>query len=49
MKHFLAVDLGTSAVKAAIFDAHGKRLALDIQEYTLLTEGEDLCELPAET
>ena len=49
MKHFLAVDLGTSAVKAAIFDAHGKRLALDIQEYALLTEGEDLCELPAET
>jgi len=49
MRHFLAVDLGTSAVKAAIFDEHGTRLALDIQEYALLTEGEDLCELPAET
>ncbi|HDZ19893.1 hypothetical protein LCGC14_0204660 [marine sediment metagenome] len=49
MKHFLAIDLGTSAVKAAIFDERGKRAALDIQEYALLTEGEDLCELPAET
>ena len=48
MKHFLAVDLGTSAVKAAIFDETGKRLALGIEEYALLTPGEDICELPAE-
>ena len=49
MKHFLAVDLGTSAVKAAIFDEQGARAALAIEEYDLLTPGEDICELPAET
>jgi len=48
MKYFLAVDLGTSAVKAAIFDEHGNRLALAIEEYTLLTPADDICELPAE-
>ncbi|MHC4563720.1 MAG: xylulokinase [Planctomycetota bacterium] len=48
MKHFLAIDLGTSAVKAAIFDEHGRRVALAIEEYELLTPGEDMCELPAE-
>ena len=48
MKHFLAIDLGTSAVKAAIFDACGNRLALAIEEYTLLTPADDICELPAD-
>jgi len=48
MKYFLAVDLGTSAVKAAIFDAGGRRVALAIEEYQLLTPAENVCELPAE-
>jgi len=47
MKHFLGVDLGTSAVKAALFNERGERVALAIEEYTLLTPGEDLCEVPA--
>ncbi len=47
MKHFLAIDLGTSAVKAGVFDETGRRVALAIEEYELLTPAEDICELPA--
>ncbi len=45
MKHFLAADLGTSAVKVALFDESGKRLALAIEEYDLLTPQADVCEV----
>ena len=47
MSYFLAVDLGTSAVKTALFDENGARAALAIEEYPLLTPGEHLCEVPA--
>jgi len=49
VKYLLAVDLGTSAVKAALFDGKGRRAALAVEEYSLLTPAEDRCELPAET
>ncbi len=47
MKHILAVDLGTSAVKVGLFDEAGRRVTSAIEEYALLTTGEDLCEVPA--
>jgi xylulokinase len=37
MTHLLGVDLGTTAVKAALFDACGKRVASATQEYALKT------------
>jgi D-xylulose kinase len=37
MEYVLSVDLGTSAIKTALFDAHGKLIASSNQEYTLLT------------
>ncbi len=49
MTHFLAADLGTSAVKVALFDEAGNRLALAIEEYELLTPQADFCEVPART
>jgi xylulokinase len=49
MRHFLSVDLGTSAVKVALFDETGARLGLAIEEYPLLTPAEDFCEVPAPT
>ena len=49
MRHFLAIDLGTSAVKVALFDEAGTRLGLAIEEYALLTPAADFCEVPAPT
>jgi len=49
MRTFLALDAGTTALKAALFDEHGRQLALDRQEYTLLTPFPAVVELPAET
>ena len=48
-KYFLAIDLGTSAVKTALFDEKGTRVALAIEEYQLLTPEEDMCEVAALT
>ena len=48
MTYVLSVDLGSSAVKTALFDAQGKRLALAIEEYALLTPGPAMCEVPSE-
>ncbi|OAB38600.1 hypothetical protein PMSD_06180 [Paenibacillus macquariensis subsp. defensor] len=48
MKYLLTLDVGTTAVKAALFDEHLKPCALVIQEYTLLTPQTDWVELPAE-
>lgn len=47
LKTFLTLDVGTTAVKAALFDEKLKRLGLVIREYTLLTPGPDQVELPA--
>ncbi len=45
---FISMDVGTTSVKAAVFDARGNLLAADTQEYTLLTPGEDIVELDPE-
>jgi xylulokinase len=37
MTLFLGIDAGTTALKAALFDLEGRMLALDRQEYQLLT------------
>ncbi len=38
MKHFLGIDVGTTSVKAAVFDATGRRLALRTIDYALDTD-----------
>lgn len=37
MDYIISVDLGTSAIKTALFDSHGGLLAVSNQEYDLLT------------
>lgn len=48
MPRFLAVDAGTTSMKAAIFDAAGDLLAVDRQEYALETPAPAVVELDAE-
>ncbi len=48
MDAYLGIDAGTTALKAALFDANGRLIALDRQEYALLTPGPSLVELDAE-
>ena len=49
MNHVLSVDLGTTAIKVALFDAAGRLLAKSTQEYSLLTPTALSVELPVET
>lgn len=37
MKRLIGLDIGTTALKAAVFDTSGKLLAVSTQEYSLLT------------
>lgn len=37
MKYLLGIDLGTTAIKVAIFDENGKKVGDSTQEYTLIT------------
>ena len=37
MKRLIGLDIGTTALKAAVFDTSGKLLAVSTQEYALLT------------
>ena len=48
-KHILSLDLGTTAIKVAVFDLNGKMLASSTQEYQLLTPDTLWVELPVET
>lgn len=43
----LAIDLGTTAIKVALFDVAGELLALSNHEYELLTPQDAVVELPA--
>jgi sugar (pentulose or hexulose) kinase len=49
MDHILSVDLGTTAIKVALFDSAGKLAAASTQEYTLLTPSALEVELPVQT
>jgi sugar (pentulose or hexulose) kinase len=49
MDCILSVDLGTTAVKVALFDVEGTLLAKATREYTLLTPSALAVELPVET
>jgi xylulokinase len=49
MDHILSVDLGTTAIKVALFDAAGRVLASSTHEYALLTPSTLAVELPVET
>ena len=46
--HYLGIDAGTTALKAALFDLEGRLLALDRQEYQLLTPAPAWVELDPE-
>ena len=48
-KNILSLDLGTTAIKVAVFDLGGKMLASSTQEYKLLTPDTLSVELPVET
>ena len=49
MDHIISVDLGTTAIKVALFDAEGRVVAKATREYTLLTPTTLSVELPVET
>ena len=49
MDHILSVDLGTTAIKVALFDSAGKLAAKATREYTLRTPSTLAVELPVET
>lgn len=46
---FLGIDAGTTSLKVAIFGADGQLLAIDRQEFVLLTPSASVVELEAET
>ena len=47
MTTFLGIDAGTTALKAALFDQNGRLLAIDSQEYQLITPSPSIVELDA--
>lgn len=49
MAHVIGVDIGTTAIKAAIFDAGGQLTGSHTQEYDLLTPAAGIVELAAAT
>ena len=48
MAIFLAIDVGTTSLKAALFDMNGRMLAIDRQEYQLSTPAPSFVELDPE-
>jgi sugar (pentulose or hexulose) kinase len=48
MSHLLGVDLGTTAIKAALFDDAGRRIAASTREYSLLTPSPQVVEQEVE-
>jgi xylulokinase len=48
MPSFLAIDAGTTSLKAALFDSQGSLLAFDRQEYTLSTPAPYVVEMDPE-
>lgn len=48
MNKYLTLDVGTTAVKTALFDSNFQLLDLVINEYVLLTQEEGIVELPAD-
>ena len=45
-KMILGIDIGTTSLKAAVFNQQGEQLAAAVVEYTLLTPGPQLVEAP---
>ena len=48
MRFYLGLDMGTTGVKAAVFDASGNMAGAGLTEYTLETPAPDIVELDAE-
>ena len=48
MKYLLALDIGTTSVKAGLFDSEGSCLATALEEYQLITPSADYAELRAD-
>jgi xylulokinase len=46
MRYFAGIDVGTSAIKAAVFSEKGELKALSVKEYQLLTPSDGYVELP---
>ncbi|OJX38161.1 MAG: hypothetical protein BGO78_09030 [Chloroflexi bacterium 44-23] len=49
MKYLLSLDIGTTSVKAGLFDSEGRCLSIAAQEYLLLTPAAERAELDPET
>lgn len=49
MTTLLGIDIGTTALKCAVFDLNGRALAVSTREYPLLTPKVNFVEVPAET
>ena len=49
MSLLIGLDIGTTSVKAGVFDADGRRLATSVEEYRLEHPAPDRAEIDAET
>ncbi|MED3724856.1 FGGY-family carbohydrate kinase [Priestia filamentosa] len=49
MKYVIGVDIGTTAIKAAVFDSNGQECGSRTEEYTLITPSTSIVELDAES
>ena len=49
MQLLIGLDVGTTALKVALFDAHGTLLGVSTQEYSLQTPQVNFVEVDAET
>ena len=47
--YFISLDVGTTAVKVAVFDGQGNMPALSTKEYSLYTPAQDIVELDPQT
>lgn len=47
--YLLTLDVGTTSVKASVYNKHLNVLSISIQEYELLTPGNGIVEIPADT
>ncbi len=45
---YLGIDIGTTGIKAVLFDAEGRPLGSGLAEYTLETPSPDIVELDPE-
>jgi gluconokinase len=47
-RYYIGIDIGTSGVRAAIFDINGNQISIDYREFTMICEEQRMAELDPE-